>query len=154
MMRYIFSAKLLLSALYVTLIISYIHKTFAVMYNIVNEYTYIYSTICVLLVPHGFVLLVPFRKGGWEVSSLFPILLVFFFSISPVILLAYLAGCPLYLQYLVLALSCNLNVLGCHTHVQLHRSLLLWWSHCSCMYIKQLYSMSGCAVRVLRNTVF
>lgn len=82
MVRYIFSAKLLLTALYVTLIISYIHKTFAVMYNIVNEYTYIYSTICVLLVPHGFVLLVPFRKGGWEVSSLFLILLVFFPSLQ------------------------------------------------------------------------
>lgn len=77
-----------------------------------------------LLVPHGLMLLVPFRKGGWGVSCLFPMLFILFFS-SLQSSFTHLAGCPSYLQYLVLALSCNLFILGWHTHVPLH----VWLSH-------------------------
>lgn len=139
----IFSLQNLLTALYVILVIDYIHKTFAVMYSIVNENMYRYSTIYVLLVPHGFMLLVPFRKGGVGSVLSVPHAVYLVFFISPVIIHTYLAGCPSYLQYLVLALSCNLFVLGWHTRAftqvfaPLVVTLLIY------IYIKWLYSMSG-----------
>ena len=101
---------------------------------VVDTLTYIYSAVYVLLKLHGFIIYLPHSLKG-RGSHLFLILLILGF-VLPVILLVYLVGCPSYLQTLVLTLLlCNFFFLGC-AHVQLHRFLPLWWSHCSHTYIK------------------